>query len=87
MDMEDEFPPIPTTAIALAGRWMARDRLYEENVRLPLPENTIKVVRAQRMMESMTLRSPRDRAKMWRKAQMWEQPKHRDFGSLEDWLD
>lgn len=87
MDMEDPFPPIPTTAVALAERWLARDNLYEENVRLPLPENTVKVVRAQRQMEAMALRNFKDRSKMWRIAQRWAQPKHKDFGGLEDFLD
>lgn len=87
MDMEDEFPPLPTTALALAGRWMARDLLYEENVRLPLPERAIAIVRAQRMMEAMRLHNFRDRAKMWNVAKRWEQPRHKDFGSLEDWIE
>lgn len=87
MDMEDEFPPIPATALTLAARWLARDNLYEENVRLPMPSHVVQIVRAQRMMEAMRLRSQKDRAKMWRIAQRWEQPKHREFGGLEDWLD
>jgi hypothetical protein len=85
--VEDEFPPVPTTALALAGRWLARDVLYEENVRMSLPESTVAVVRAQRQREAMSLRNPKERAKMWRKAQTWTQPKHSDFGSLRDWLD
>ena len=87
MDMEDEFPPLPTTAVALATRWLARDILYEENVRLPLPSATIAIVRAQRMMEALMLRNPKERAKMWTTAKRWEQPKHKDFGSLEDWIE
>lgn len=87
IDMEDEFPPVPRTALALAGRWMARDRLYEENVRLPLPPSDIAIVRASRQREAISLHNFRDRARMWRVAQRWEQPRHKDFGSLEDWLD
>ena len=87
MDMEDEFPPLPQTATELAQRWLARDLLYEENVRLPLPPDVVKVVRSGRMVEATMLRSFKDRGRMWRVAQRWEQPKHKDFGSLEDYLD
>lgn len=87
MDMEeDEFPPVPRTALALAARWMARDDLYEQHVRMPLPTHVVQIVRSQRMMEAIALPNFKDRGRMWRKAQQWEQPKHKDFGGLEDWL-
>ena len=87
MDMEDAFPPIPATALALAERWMERDLLYEENVRLPLPQTTLALVRTIRQREAMALRHFKDRSKMWRIAQRWAQPKHKDFGGLEDYLE
>ena len=83
----DEFPEVPLTAIELAARWLARDELYASEVRMPLGEDAVKVIRFQRMMECMTLVDPRERGRMWRKAKTWEQPKHQDFGSLRDWLD
>jgi hypothetical protein len=83
----DEFPPIPATPVALAARWLARDLLYEQNVRLPLPASTVQVVRDQRCAEANRLRDRKVRAKMWRKAKSWEQPKHSEFGSLADWLE
>jgi hypothetical protein len=85
--MEDEFPPLPLTAVELAKRWLERDLRYEKNVRMPLPESVVKVVRSQRAMESMMLIDRRERGRMWSKAGRWTQPVHDDFGSLKDWLD
>lgn len=87
MDMEDAFPPIPKTALSLAERWMERDLRYEENVRLPLPQSTLALIRTSRQNEAMALRNFKDRIKMWRIAQRWAQPKHKDFGGLEDFLE
>ena len=79
------FEPDPKTGDELAVKWATRDAEYAK-LRTPMDYETVEAIRAQRKREAGMLPAVADRARMWARAEVWQPPKHDEFGGLEDWL-